>query len=97
LGEVFAWKMKNALSPTSFIHKLTSNLDILKPIKIDMANVMTKVEPHVTWIGHSTCWFHIDGLHFVTDPLWSRRASPTQWFGPDRLVDVSIEVWQDGI
>jgi len=40
---------------------------------------------HVTWLGHSTMLIGIDGALFLTDPVFSRRASPVQWAGPARF------------
>ena len=39
----------------------------------------------VTFINHSTFLFRINGLHVLTDPIWSQRASPFQWAGPQRV------------
>jgi L-ascorbate metabolism protein UlaG (beta-lactamase superfamily) len=38
----------------------------------------------ITWLGHSTTLIEIDGLRVLTDPVWSERASPSEWFGPKR-------------
>jgi len=42
-------------------------------------------EIRVTWVGHSTFLLQAGGLNLVTDPQWSRRASPTQLVGPARF------------
>ena len=39
----------------------------------------------VTWLGHSTTLIEIDGTTVLTDPMWSERASPSQWAGPRRF------------
>ncbi|MDE2385146.1 MAG: MBL fold metallo-hydrolase [Alphaproteobacteria bacterium] len=38
-----------------------------------------------TWIGHSTVLLQTAGLNILTDPFFSRRASPTQLIGPARV------------
>lgn len=38
----------------------------------------------VTFIGHSTVLIQMDGINFLTDPIWSMRASPLSWIGPRR-------------
>lgn len=43
-------------------------------------------EPTVTWVGHSTLLVQIDHTTFLTDPIWSNRASPLPGLGPHRLV-----------
>lgn len=42
-------------------------------------------DPRITWIGHSTFLIQAGGLNFLTDPIWSRRASPLQFIGPRRI------------
>jgi L-ascorbate metabolism protein UlaG (beta-lactamase superfamily) len=37
-----------------------------------------------TWLGHSTVLLEIDGHRVLTDPVWSKRASPLTWVGPKR-------------
>lgn len=39
----------------------------------------------VTWLGHSTALVEIDGCHILVDPQFSRRNSPTRFFGPARF------------
>jgi N-acyl-phosphatidylethanolamine-hydrolysing phospholipase D len=42
-------------------------------------------EATVTWIGHSTLLVQLDGVNILTDPHWSRRASPVSFGGPRRV------------
>ncbi len=39
-----------------------------------------------TWTGHATVLLQLGRLNVLTDPMWSRRASPVSWVGPPRLV-----------
>jgi L-ascorbate metabolism protein UlaG (beta-lactamase superfamily) len=39
----------------------------------------------VTWYGHSSAMIEIDGYRVLTDPVWSRRCSPSQTVGPERM------------
>ncbi|MCX8071742.1 MAG: MBL fold metallo-hydrolase [Candidatus Binatia bacterium] len=41
--------------------------------------------PSVTWIGHSTFLVRMEGVTFLTDPIFSSRASPVSFAGPRRL------------
>ena len=43
-------------------------------------------ELRVTWVGHATFLLQIGRINLLTDPVWSRRASPVSWAGPARLV-----------
>jgi len=46
--------------------------------------------PTVTWVGHATLLVQIGGLTILTDPLWSKTASPVSWLGPRRHVPPGI-------
>jgi L-ascorbate metabolism protein UlaG (beta-lactamase superfamily) len=49
----------------------------------------------VTWIGHASFLVRMDGATFATDPIFSRRCSPVQFFGPPRLVPPGVPL--DGL
>lgn len=54
-----------------------------KPVAWDL--VAVPQEPLQTlWVGHATFLVQICGWNVLTDPMFSRRASPVQWFGPAR-------------
>jgi N-acyl-phosphatidylethanolamine-hydrolysing phospholipase D len=40
--------------------------------------------PSLTWIGHATFLVRMDGVTFLTDPMFSERASPVGFAGPKR-------------
>jgi N-acyl-phosphatidylethanolamine-hydrolysing phospholipase D len=46
--------------------------------------------PSITWIGHSTMLVRMDGVTFLTDPIFSQRASPLPFAGPKRLVPPGV-------
>nr|WP_235174639.1 MBL fold metallo-hydrolase [Tomitella biformata] len=39
----------------------------------------------VTWLGHASVLFEIDGHTVLADPVWESRVSPSTWLGPTRL------------
>jgi L-ascorbate metabolism protein UlaG (beta-lactamase superfamily) len=45
-----------------------------------------------TWLGHSTVYLEIEGVRVLTDPVWSKRASPFRWAGPKRFYAPLIEL-----
>lgn len=47
-------------------------------------------DPVVTWVGHSTLLVRMDGVTFLTDPIWSERASPLSFAGPKRRVPPGV-------
>jgi len=48
-------------------------------------------ELSVTWLGHSTLIVEIDGLRFITDPIFSDRCSPIGFLGPRRFFPLTID------
>jgi N-acyl-phosphatidylethanolamine-hydrolysing phospholipase D len=46
--------------------------------------------PGLTWIGHASFLVRMDGATFLTDPMFSRRASPLRFAGPRRLVPPGV-------
>lgn len=47
---------------------------------------------HPEQIGHSTCYVQLNGKFFLTDPIWSARASMFQWIGPKRFRPPPIDL-----
>jgi len=45
-----------------------------------------------TWIGHATLLVQMDGVTFLTDPVWSDRCSPLSSIGPMRYVPPAIAI-----
>jgi L-ascorbate metabolism protein UlaG (beta-lactamase superfamily) len=52
----------------------------------------------LTWIGHSTCWVEMADYTLLTDPMFSHRASPVQFwpFGVGRTVDPPVPYQSPG-
>jgi N-acyl-phosphatidylethanolamine-hydrolysing phospholipase D len=46
----------------------------------------------LTWIGHATVLLQLAGRNILTDPHFSKRASPVQWAGPQRVVPPGISL-----
>jgi L-ascorbate metabolism protein UlaG (beta-lactamase superfamily) len=59
---------------------------------VEWENVPTDVPPprvgmgdlRVTFVNHATVLIQMDSLNILTDPIWSKRASPVSWLGPKR-------------
>lgn len=45
----------------------------------------------ITWVGHTTFLIQMAGLNVLTDPIWSNRASPVQFAGPQRWVPPAVD------
>jgi N-acyl-phosphatidylethanolamine-hydrolysing phospholipase D len=71
---------------------LKDSQEALQHIKINK-NVLNNIDkPHATWMGHASCYFQSEGVFFLTDPMWSDRASPTQLIGPKRYTYPPIDL-----
>jgi hypothetical protein len=46
----------------------------------------------ITWIGHATVLLQLNGKNILTDPHFSRRASPFTWVGPARVIAPGLSV-----
>lgn len=49
------------------------------------------------WLGHASALIEMDGVRILTDPVFSKRASPFQFVGPARLhpAPLPLEQWQN--
>jgi L-ascorbate metabolism protein UlaG (beta-lactamase superfamily) len=48
----------------------------------------------VTMVNHSTVLLQHRGCNILTDPIWSKRASPVSWAGPQRRREPGVS-WDD--
>jgi N-acyl-phosphatidylethanolamine-hydrolysing phospholipase D len=48
--------------------------------------------PTLTWVGHSTFLAQLEGVNFLTDPIFTDRASPFKNAGPKRVTPVGLKV-----
>jgi len=78
--------------------------DMLKWIRSDTEPEITKIElssdwqklnlseddNYAIWIGHSTFLIKKNGVTILTDPIFSKRASPFRNIGPKRLIPPAI-------
>ncbi|KFP60666.1 N-acyl-phosphatidylethanolamine-hydrolyzing phospholipase D, partial [Cariama cristata] len=67
--------------------ELDKELPVLKPYFIQKPELAGKTGTgmRVTWLGHASVMVEMDELVFLTDPIFSQRASPTQLVGPKRF------------
>ncbi|KAH7705664.1 Protein NAPE-2 a, partial [Aphelenchoides avenae] len=57
---------------------LDDTLPVVKP------NFESGADLAVTWIGHATVLVQMEGIAFITDPIWVLKASPFSFVGPGR-------------
>ena len=81
------WMLEGGTKPPAggyaAIPVLKPDLDYLRANRIDTT---------VTWVGHATVLLQLAGLNVVTDPQFSRRASPFSFVGPARKVRVPFTI-----
>ena len=51
-----------------------------------------RARPTITWIGHSTFLVQLEGVNFLTDPIFTDRASPFKNAGPKRVTPVGLKI-----
>lgn len=65
--------------------------DAVEPDIALMDSVDTAGGFSITWVGHSTFLVQMGGMRFLTDPTWSRTASPLV-VGPRRFVPPGLDI-----
>ncbi|XP_032076642.1 N-acyl-phosphatidylethanolamine-hydrolyzing phospholipase D [Thamnophis elegans] len=66
---------------------LDTNLPVLTPYFVQNSELFGKTGDgmRVTWLGHASVLVEMDDVTFITDPIFSQRASPVQFLGPKRF------------
>ena len=60
--------------------------------RVDFDRQALHGQPSLTWIGHATFLVRMDGVTFLTDPMFSDWAAPMAYTGPRRLVAPGIAI-----
>ena len=78
IKDIFRWKMgyykgkeKTELPPEDFHYPSHSH-------EVDL------MQPYVLWINHCSFLIHVEGLYFLTDPIWNGCCSPIPFVGLKR-------------
>lgn len=62
-------------------------------IEPDLSLIHSRAEvPRVTWVGHATVLVQYKGIAILTDPMFSSRASPVNFAGPERVNPPALEI-----
>ncbi len=82
IRDLLWWRLTRKAPPPPRPFPLTPN---------DPATLRANRErPSLTWVGHSTFLVQIEGVNFLTDPIFSDRASPVPFWGSKRITPVGL-------
>jgi N-acyl-phosphatidylethanolamine-hydrolysing phospholipase D len=73
----------------------SEQLDQVLPVVKPDPKQLSNPDPdaiQTTWIGHASALVQMEGVTFLTDPIFSERCSPFQWIGPKRIRKVPLEI-----
>jgi len=85
LWDVFKWKMSGTAKPWPD-HEV---INTATPILVRQGQAASI---HVTSIGHSTLYIQDATQSILTDPIFSRRASPVSFAGPARIRKPAVQI-----
>ncbi len=86
----------NAPNERSFKEFLKWTLTSKNPERVQIEtskewkNLDQDYKNHIVWIGHATFLINVDGINILTDPVFSKRASPLRLAGPKRYIPPAI-------
>lgn len=66
------------------------------PLSVDSLRQLPAPGLRAWWLGHASAMLELDGVRILTDPVFSKRASPFQFAGPARLhpPPLALELWK---
>jgi N-acyl-phosphatidylethanolamine-hydrolysing phospholipase D len=84
LGDVIEWRLTKDSSPARVAIEVSD----------EWRNLTPQSHPYAIWIGHATYLIDTGDVTILTDPIFSDRASPVSWAGPERLIPPAMSVQQ---
>lgn len=77
-----------------FFHKPADTVPVGSIPVFELTRAQLEAAPDNTLyrLGHSTLLLKMQGTFWLTDPVFSERASPFQWLGPKRFHDAPISI-----
>lgn len=95
----WAWARRGSPATGGLIdHPRPSPADFANAFPVAPANYTAMASPpgnavQATWLGHASCLVQMEGVNFLTDPIFSQRCSPLQWLGGvKRVVQPALQL-----
>ena len=63
-------------------------------VNVDTKSIQNPEAAQITWLGHSTMLVQMHGIAVLTDPIFSKRASPVGFAGPARYQAPALSIEQ---
>jgi L-ascorbate metabolism protein UlaG (beta-lactamase superfamily) len=87
IGEFIRWRLaRRVLPPKAGYYAFNQSWS--EPIDLSLP------DNRVWWIGHSTTLIRLNGKMILTDPIFFKRASPSQLIGPKRRTPPALSIKQ---
>ncbi len=84
IGWTDLWRYFRERDPGPWVRNLTPSAWPPPPSRVAAGALRATV------VNHATVLLQFDDLNVLTDPIWSARASPVSWAGPQRYVAPGI-------
>lgn len=82
LTDVIKWRMTKDATPERVVIDLSQ----------EWRQLNAKSTHYAVWVGHATYLINNGDLTILTDPIFSERASPVGWAGPERLIPPAMPI-----
>lgn len=85
LSDVIKWRRTVEKVPTLAESELEASLPVRRLDKAALQRGAPEGEMQVTWLGHASVLVQFQGWNILADPIFSKRCSPVQFMGPQRV------------
>lgn len=86
MHDFFRWQWNRLLKP-----KPEHRADLVSWQAVNLNQLNSTQGRSATWLGHASVLIKSDGIHVLTDPIFSERASPVSWLGPKRIKPLPVD------
>lgn len=90
--DVVKWQVTRKSAPMPTKEEIRERYPFHQPKFVQCQALKGLKEIVATWIGHATFVVQMNGVTFLTDPIWSQRCSPVSFAGEVRYTDVPCQL-----